>query len=240
MYLARTPVAGTFALPRSLGGLQERLATARLAREEGRELACGQLMDVQDRKGGRWKRADGFRDGGRGIPQRRAQHVVDVELEARDLSLRRFVPKAPFAARVRTRGAFDRDAGTPTDGLEGALDFGAFCEHRFPVELADVVHIDVNRQARRVEDEQIERGATLQGEASFQIRMAIESVEELEEVGDLFEDLDTEAGGRRLPLQPFAREPHDGSSHIWPMTESGTIRFHPATSRALPASRFSK
>ena len=108
------------------------------------------------------------------------------------------------------------------------------------VELADVVQIDVNRQARHIEDEQIERGATLQCEASLEIRMAIEPVEEIEELGDLFEDLDTEPRGRRLPLQPFAREPHDGSSHTWRMTESGTTRFHPATSRPLPASRFSK
>ena len=106
---------------------------------------------------------------------------------------------------MRTRGAVDRDAGTPADGLEGAFDLGAFCEHRFPVELADVVQIDVDRQARHVEDEQIERGATLQCEASFEIRMAIEAVEEIEELGDLFEDLDTEPRGCRLPLQPFAR-----------------------------------
>ena len=64
--------------------------------------------------------------------------------------------------------------------------------------------------------------------------------EEIEELGGLFEDLDAEPRGRRLPLQPFAREPHDGSSHTWLMTESGTTRFHPATSRPLPAPRFSK
>ena len=70
--------------------------------------------------------------------------------------------------------------------------------------------------------------------------MEIEPVEEIEELGDLFEDLDTDPRGRRLPLQPFAREPHDGSSHTWLMTESGTTRFHPATNRPLLASRFSK
>ena len=104
--------------------------SARPAREKGRELACGHFVDVQDRKDRRWKRADRFRDGVRGIPQRRAQHVVDVEIEARALAIRRFVPKSPFASRVRTRGAVDRDAGTPADGFKGALDLGAFCEHR--------------------------------------------------------------------------------------------------------------
>ena len=70
--------------------------------------------------------------------------------------------------------------------------------------------------------------------------MAVEPVEETEELGDLFEDLDTEPRSRRLALQPFAREPHDGSSHSWRMTDSGTTRFQPATNRPLPASRFPK
>lgn len=37
-----------------------------------------------------------------------------------------------------------------------------------------------------------------------------------EEQGELFGDLDTEPRGRPLPIQPFAREPHDGSSRAWP------------------------
>ena len=94
--------------------------------------------------------------------------------------------------------------------------------------------------ARHIEDEQIQRGATLQCEASLEIRMAIEPVEEIEELSDLLEDFDTEPRSRRLPLQPFAREPHDGPSHTRLMNQSGTTRFHPATNRPLPASRFSK
>ena len=77
-------------------------------------------------------------------------------------------------------------------------------------------------------------------EALLEIRMAIEPIEEIEEPGDLFEDLDTEPGSLRLPLQSFAREPHDGSSHSRCMTNCGTTRFHPATNRPLPAPRFSK
>ena len=128
----------------------------------------------------------------------------------------------------------------PQDGTEGTLHLGAFREHRFAVELADVVQIDVDRQARSVENEQIERGPAFQCKTPLEIRMAIEPVKEIEELGDLFEDLDPEPRGRGLPTQPFAREPHDGSSHAWPMTDSGTTRFHPATSRALPVSRFAK
>ena len=86
---------------------------------------------------------------------------------------------------MSTGGAVDCDAGTPANGTDGTLDLGAFCEHRFTVELADVVRIDVDRQARHVENEQIERGAALQGETPFEIRMAIEPVEEIEEQGDL-------------------------------------------------------
>ena len=40
---------------------------ARAAREEGGELACGHLVYVQDWKGRRRKRTDGFRVGVRGI-----------------------------------------------------------------------------------------------------------------------------------------------------------------------------
>ena len=90
---------------------------------------------------------------------------------------------------MSTRGAVDCDAGTPADGTEGTLHFGAFREHRFTVELADVVQIDVDRQARSVENEQVERGAALQRKTPLEIRMAIEPVKEIEEQGDLFEDL---------------------------------------------------
>ena len=70
--------------------------------------------------------------------------------------------------------------------------------------------------------------------------MALESVEEREELGDLFENLDAESGRRRLAPQPFAGEAQVGSSHACVITDSGTTRFHPATNRPLPMSRFSK
>ena len=84
---------------------------------------------------------------------------------------------------MSTRGTVDCDAGTPADGTDGTLDLGAFCEHRVTGELADVVQIDVDRQARHVENEQIECGAALQGETPFEIRMALESVKEIEGAG---------------------------------------------------------
>ena len=90
---------------------------------------------------------------------------------------------------MSTGRALDCDAGTPADGTEGTLGLGAFREHRFTVELADVVQIDVDQQARYVENEQIGRGAALQRETPFEIRMAIEPVKEIEEQGDLLEDL---------------------------------------------------
>ena len=80
----------------------------------------------------------------------------------------------------------------------------------------------------------------LLGDNSFDDSHRISAIPYAEEPDKLFEDLDTEPGSLRLPLQSFAREPHDGSSHSRCMTNCGTTRFHPATNRPLPASRFSK
>ena len=148
---------------------------------------------------------------------------------------------APEACRwISPHDGSSRLALRPSADAWAMTDSGRSASIASTVELADVVQIDVDRQARRFENEQIERGAALQCETPLEIRMALEPVEEIEEQGDFFEDLGTEPRGRRLPIEPFAGEPHDGSSHAWAMTDSGTTRFHPATSRALPESRFSK
>jgi hypothetical protein len=52
-------------------------------------------------------------------------------------------------------------------GLKGLLELRPLGEHRLAVGSAEVVQVDVDRKARHVEDEEVERRAALQGDARF-------------------------------------------------------------------------
>ncbi len=68
----------------------------------------------------------------------------------------------PFAACVLGGDPLDVEAETSAHGLYRLIDLGSVGEHGNSVGRADVIQVDVHRQPRHVEDEQIQCGAALE------------------------------------------------------------------------------
>ena len=60
------------------------------------------------------------------------------------------------------------------DDLHGPFHLVTVGKHLFPTSRADVVQVNVDRQARQVEAEEVEGGAAFQCEASTKRRMPLE------------------------------------------------------------------
>lgn len=98
----------------------------------------------------------------------RPQHEVDVELEVPGATLGADVGEPPLAAGVIGRCAPDGQALARADGLHGLVHLGTLGEHRLAGGRAEVVEVDVHREARHIEVEQVERGAAFEGDAPLQ------------------------------------------------------------------------
>lgn len=131
--------------------------------------------------------------------------------------------------------AFHCEPVAAADCLHRLVDLGPLREHDLSVERADVVEVDVHREARHVEHEEVERRAAFQSDASAQERVAPQSVEQAEQAKGFLQRLGRKPGRSGLPLEVLEQELHDTSAQARDRTWSGTTRFQRETS--FPGSR---
>src|SRR5690606_29965011 len=115
---------------------------------------------------------DAIRGRPRYRPERRSQQKVHVDLESTRTAIGAGISKSPFAARVLAGYALDLDAHPAAHRLDRLLDLRPLREHRVAADSANVVEVDVDGEARDVEDEQVERRAALERYARLQERVA--------------------------------------------------------------------
>jgi hypothetical protein len=70
---------------------------------------------------------------------------------------------------------------------ERVVELGSLGEHHLAVRRADVVEVDVDRESRQIEDEEIERGSAFEYDARAEERMRRQLVQESNEHPDLLE-----------------------------------------------------
>jgi hypothetical protein len=95
---------------------------------------------------------------------------------------------------------------------ERVVELGSLGEHHLAVRRADVVEVDVDRESRQIEDEEIERGAAFEHDARAEERMRRQLVQESNEHPDLLERVERESGFGRDPLKLFSGEHHRTST----------------------------
>lgn len=134
------------------------------------------------------------------------------------------------------RYALHSDAESSADGTHGVVELRPFLEHRFAVEAANIVEVDVDGEARQIEDEQVQRRAALERDPVFKKRMAPECVHQLQKPNGLLQRVHLEPPGRSSVEQVRLGELHPASSQRRWSTYSGTTRFH--RDRYLPGCRF--
>ena len=81
---------------------------------------------------------------------------------------------------VAVADPLDFEAQTAADREERLLELGSLCQHGLAFDGADVVEVDVNRQPRDIEDEQVEGRTAFQHQSTLEERVTAERVERLE------------------------------------------------------------
>lgn len=171
----------------------------------------------------------------RRVPERDTEHVVDVDLDDRRAPECRSVREPPLASGVLARRALYAQAEARRDLGQRRVELGAFGHHRQAIGGADVVHVDVDRQPREFEHEEVERRPALECEARPEERVRRHQVEQPDQHRHLLERVDGEAGVAGGALELFTCQHQATSSQRSSSSHSGTIRFHGWTSR--PGSR---
>jgi hypothetical protein len=129
-------------------------------------------------------------------------------------SQRRGVRQPPFATRVLGRCSLDREAHAAGDLLECLLDARPLCEHGRAIGGTDVVQIDVYRQTRKSEDEQVEGGPSLERHPGSEEWMRANRLEQTHEHMGLLVQFDLKPAVRRCSLELFARQHHATSAQV--------------------------
>jgi hypothetical protein len=128
----------------------------------------------------------------RRIPQGDAKHVVDVDLKDRRPPKRRHVGQAPLATCVLAGCALHSEPHPRGDLIERGVELRTVGGHRLPVRPADVVDVDVDRQPRNVEHDEVQRSAALQRHSRPNEGVRDHHVEQAHEHPDLLERVDRE------------------------------------------------
>ena len=97
--------------------------------------------------------------------------------------------------------AFHREPGAAEHLLQCPLDTRSLGEHGLPVCGAHVVEVDVHREARDVEEEEVEGCSPFERQPPANERVSANAVENLEEQGGLLEGLGLVAAVRGESLQ---------------------------------------
>jgi len=115
------------------------------------------------------------------------------------------------------------------------LDLRPLGDHRLAVDAAGVVEVDVDREARHVEDKQVERRPALEHHARLQERVAADSLQQIQDSKDLLQGLGAKSGRGRLAVEIRFAEHQRTSGQDRARMRSGTTRFQRVTS--FPRSR---
>ena len=169
------------------------------------------------------------------MARRGTQHEVDVKFQVARITLRRNIGEPPLASGVIGGHPLDCKPIAGADGLDRLLDLRTLGKHRLPVDVANVVEIDIHRQAWHLIVKEVERGTALQGDPRFQERVAVQSIEKRHQAEDLFERFRAETGRGGFTGQRLRGQIHVTSAQVRLSTRSGTTRFHRVSS--LPGSR---
>ncbi len=89
----------------------------------------------------------------------------------------RRIGETPFAAGMLSGYSHDPEPFAAADRLHRLLDLGPFGHHDFALDGADVVEIDVDREARHVEDKEVERRPSFERDAGSEKRVAPQGIE---------------------------------------------------------------
>ncbi len=170
-------------------------------------------------------------------PERHPEHEVDVHLQRAGPAEGRLVGEAPLPAGVIGGHPLHGEPGTAEHLLQGLLHPRPLLEHGLAVRRADVVEVDVDRQAGQVEDEEVDGRAALERQATTEERVGADAVEDPDEQGGLLVAVLLVPAVRREPLELRAREHQGTSAQERPRTRSGTTRFQPFTSLPGPRER---
>ena len=216
-----------------LAGVEEIPACA--TGEQGGQLAGGQLVVVEqgDSIGAVVEERVGVAFDWR--PQRGPQHEIDVHFEDGWSAQRRSIGQSPLPSGMVSGGSFYGEAEPTDDLLQRGFDLRPLGRHSGAVRSADVVHIDVDGEAREVEDEEVERRPSLERHPGSEERMCGHELEELDEHPHLFQAVRGESGVCREPLQLVSAEHQATSPQVWATTRFGTMSRQRLTSS--PGSR---
>ena len=156
--------------------------------DEGGELARGQLLDRERRhlEFGTRRKLDSCTDGS---PHRHTRHVADVHLEVLRAAKDARVPQPELAARVLGGCAADIASFPRAAGGERPLEIRAGAPHAVDVGLANVVDVDVDREARDIQVDQIQRRPTFQDPRAAGEFVLVQTAQDATEAQHLFDDL---------------------------------------------------
>ena len=175
------------------------------------QLAGDDFVEVEDENVLRPHATQGKRLHARHAEQRLARHVVHVDLQGGVAAERRGVTGQPLAASMLVGPAANAVSLGREETVERSVDVGAFGFHCGPVERADIVQVDIDREPVDIEVEEVERRPALEDETIRQDPIPRDLLQQVQEpqhllqraglvtglVGEALQGLD----GRRRHLQ---------------------------------------
>lgn len=139
-----------------------------------------------------------------------------------------------FWASNRSRAflhALQNESLTGDHGADGLFDGRPLRNHPVTVRRANNIQVNVDRKPWNIEQEQVQRSATLECQPVFQKRVCLEGLQQAQPSGHLFQQVRAEAGRCCLGGKHFVRNLHSTSPQVCSRTSTGTTRFHAGTRR---------
>lgn len=159
---------------------------------------------------------------------------VDVHAHGGVVAEGRPIPQKESPAAVLPRRPLHLISGAPRHLLDRRFDVRTLTLHRSTVNLADVVEIEVHRQAGRRSEAKVQRGAACEEEAVLELRVLSYCVEKVGQPQNCLELARSEAGITLKRQERLAAR----SYHCCPPPSpddarcAGTSTFHRVTRRA--------
>ena len=204
----------------------------RATRHERDHLAGHDLMDVENRHIRRSIRSDGCRRHAIHAVKRAAEEVVDVNLDGASPAKRRSVAVDPFTSGMLGRPAPRGVAFRFHQPLDPILQSRPVDFHPLFLDRADVIDVDIDREAVEIGMENIERRTAFQRDARPDKRVGAEGVENVDEP-----DHTLQRRRLKLPLgckvlKGFSRCDHQTPSKVASTACGGRSTRHGSTSTA--------
>lgn len=160
---------------------------------------------------------------------------IEVDLQRRGAAARAGEGQPPLSSGVVAGRTPHLDLLARADGVERLLDPGPLGEHDLAAHRSDVVQVDIDRETWQIEEEEVQRRATLERHAVLQERMDGEILQDSHEADDLLERLRLEARDLGHSKEIGMAQRHRSSCHCRSSTASETMRFQSFIS--LPETR---